>query len=160
MKASSRRLFGGGRIALAAIALISVSACGERDASAPKAEAAEGAPRSSVSGGGFTLASASIDLPGDEAMFPDGPHADTVNNVCTACHSASMALTQPPMSADQWRATVTKMREIYKAPVDEKDVPAIVAYLVAMPSQKAAPASAKAQDPDPKVAPDVSGSRG
>ncbi len=71
-----------------------------------------------------------------------------------------MALTQPALSADQWKATVTKMREVYKAPVAEKDVDAIVAYLTAMPHQKAAPATGKAQDPDPKVAPDVSGGTG
>ena len=71
-----------------------------------------------------------------------------------------MALTQPALSADQWKATVTKMREVYKAPVAEKDVDAIVAYLTAMPSQNVAPATGKAQDPDPKVAPDVSGGTG
>ena len=47
-----------------------------------------------------------------------------------------------------------------KQPVAEKDVDAIVAYLTAMPHQKAAPATGKAQDPDPKVAPDVSGGTG
>ena len=71
-----------------------------------------------------------------------------------------MALTQPALSADQWKATVTKMRETYKAPVAEKDVPAIVAYLSAMPSQNAVPATAKAQDPGAKVVPDVSGGTG
>jgi hypothetical protein len=71
-----------------------------------------------------------------------------------------MALTQPALSADQWKATVTKMREVYKAPVAEKDVNAIVAYLIAMPSHKAAPATGKAQDPDPKAAPDASGGTG
>ena len=52
------------------------------------------------------------------------------------------------------------MRKVYKAPVAEKDVDAIVAYLIAMPSQKAAAATGKAQDPDPKAAPDVSGGTG
>ena len=115
---------------------------------------------SSVSIGGLTLTSTNINLPDDAATYPDGPHADVVNANCTACHSASMALTQPALSADQWKAEVTKMREIYKAPVAERDVPGIVAYLIAMPTQKAAHATGKAQDPDPEVAPDVSGPAG
>ncbi len=49
---------------------------------------------------------------------------------------------------------------MYNAPVAEKDVDAIVAYLTTMPQQKAAPATGNAQDPDPKVAPDVSGGTG
>ena len=98
-------------------------------------------PPVSVSARGFSLTSTSVDLPADDATYPDGPHADVINANCTSCHSASMALTQPALSADQWKATVTKMREVYKAPVAEKDVDAIVAYLTAMPSQKVAPAT-------------------
>lgn len=112
----------------------------------------------SVSARDFKLTAASIDLPHDEASFPGGTGADVINANCTACHSASMALTQPALSADQWKATVTKMREIYCAPVAESDVPAIVAYLTSMPGQKVAPATGKAQDPE--IAPDVSGRTG
>ena len=140
------------------LVLVSVGAPSERQPPAPVATSTPVA--SSVSAHGFTLTSAAVDLPDDEQTYPDGPHADMVNANCTACHSASMALTQPALSADQWKATVTKMRDIYKAPVPAKDVDAIVAYLVAMPSQRTAPATGKAQDPDPKVAPDVSGSTG
>jgi hypothetical protein len=43
-----------------------------------------------------------------------------------------MAMTQPVLSADQWKATVTKMKDVYKAPVADKDIPAIVDYLTAM----------------------------
>lgn len=114
----------------------------------------------SVSARDFKLTTASIDLPHDEAPFPSGTGADVINANCTACHSASMALTQPSLSADQWKATVTKMHEIYHAPVAENDVPAIIAYLTSMPGQKVAPPTGKAQDPDPKIAPDVSGRTG
>ena len=34
-----------------------------------------------------------------------------------------------PWTAEQWRAEVAKMREVYKAPVADADVPSIVAYL-------------------------------
>jgi hypothetical protein len=33
-----------------------------------------------------------------------------VNGNCLACHSAGMVLTQPALSAAQWRAEVEKMR--------------------------------------------------
>nr|WP_250890614.1 hypothetical protein [Sphingobium nicotianae] len=89
-------------------------------------------PPPGVSAGGFTISSTSVDLPIDDGVYPDGPHADVINANCTSCHSASMALTQPRLSAEQWMAIVKKMRETYKAPVVETDVPAIAAYLTAM----------------------------
>ena len=114
-------------------------------------------PPSSVSVGGFTLASTSVDLPIDETEYPDGPHADLINANCTACHSASMALNQPPLSKDQWTAEVTKMRETYKAPVAEKDLAGIVAYLTAMSARQSGSTVIAA---DPKSEPDTSGGSG
>lgn len=149
MKTPSPGIMAAGLIGLTGIILVSIGAPSSRKAPAPISETSEPAPPTSVSARGFSLASTSVDLPVDDATYPDGPHADVINANCTSCHSASMALTQPALSADQW-----------KAPVVEKDVDAIVAYLTAMPSQKAAPATGKAQDPDPKVAPDVSGGTG
>jgi len=94
------------------------------------------APPSSVSGGDFTIRSDSIESPVDDQFFPDGPGADLLNGNCASCHSASMVLTQPALSADQWKAIVTKMRDVYHAPVAEQDVPAIVEHLQALPTQK------------------------
>lgn len=153
MKTPSIGVLGLGLIGLTALLLLAVGAPSGRVAPPPAPAAAP--PPSRVSAGGFTLASASVDLPADEAPYPDGPHADVVNANCTACHSASMALNQPALAADQWKAEVTKMREVYHAPVAEADMPAIVAYLTAMPTQKAPP-TGKAQDPDPKAAPRIS----
>ncbi|MGJ3627640.1 hypothetical protein AB5I41_12915 [Sphingomonas sp. MMS24-JH45] len=48
-----------------------------------------------------------------------------------------MILNQPRLTAEQSQATVTKMREVYKAPVADAEVPAIVAYLAGR--QAAAP---------------------
>jgi len=76
----------------------------------------------------LTLKSVSIDLPDRGIMF-SGPGSDIVNNNCLACHSAGMVLNQPALPAAAWQAEVEKMIHLYKAPVDEKDVPAIVAYL-------------------------------
>ncbi|KAJ8135218.1 hypothetical protein OY671_011569 [Metschnikowia pulcherrima] len=116
-----------GSIGSTGIILVSIGAPSSRKAPAPISETSEPAPPTSVSARGFSLASTSVDSPVDDATYPDGPHADVINANCTSCHSASMALTQPALSADQWKATVTKMREVYKAPVAEKDVDAIVA---------------------------------
>ena len=80
--------------------------------------------------GKSALKSVNVDLPDDNSMFPDGPGADAANNNCLACHSANMVLNQPALSKAQWQAEVNKMRMAYKAPVDAKDVDAIVAYLV------------------------------
>jgi hypothetical protein len=41
-----------------------------------------------------------------------------------------MVLNQPALSKAQWHAEVDKMRTAYKAPIDPKDVDAIVDYLV------------------------------
>jgi cytochrome c553 len=79
----------------------------------------------------LTLKSVSIDLPDRGTMF-SGPGSDVVNNNCLACHSAGMMLNQPALPAAAWQAEAEKMIHIYKAPVDEKDVPAIVAYLLSI----------------------------
>jgi hypothetical protein len=65
------------------------------------------------------LKSITVDLPVGP-MFPDGPHADAVNNNCLGCHSAGMVLNQPALSKAQWKAEVNKMRMVYKAPIDAK----------------------------------------
>ena len=116
----------------------------------PLVETSPPAGPSQVMAGGLTLTSTSIDLPDDSTPYPDGPHADVINANCASCHSASMALNQPPLSAAQWTEEVGKMRNVYKAPVAETDVPAIVAYLSAM-SAKLTPGAptGKAQVPDP-----------
>jgi hypothetical protein len=90
--------------------------------------AASSTPLSAYARSPLTLTSVSIDLPDPGTMF-SGPGADAVNNNCLACHSAGMVLTQPALPAAAWQAEVEKMIHVFKAPVDEKDVPAIVGYL-------------------------------
>ena len=77
------------------------------------------------------LKSVTVDLPDSGRMFP-GPGADAINNNCLACHSAGMVLNQPVLPKSAWQAEVTKMINIYKAPVSEEDVAAIVDYLARM----------------------------
>lgn len=86
----------------------------------------------SVSGNGFTLTDAAIELPMEDQAFPAGPHLDAVTSNCTSCHSPAMILSQPPLTREQWEGEVKKMRETYHAPVDQAAVPGIVAYLTAL----------------------------
>jgi cytochrome c5 len=65
-----------------------------------------------------------------------GPGADAINNNCLGCHSRDMVLNQPRLPKAAWEAEVAKMRNVYKAPVDAKDVPAIVDYLVRVKGAK------------------------
>lgn len=76
-----------------------------------------------------SLQSVEISLPLDETGFA-GPDADLLNANCTACHSASMVLLQPRMDAAGWAGSVKKMREIYKAPVEDGDAAKLPAALV------------------------------
>src|SRR5437899_3987951 len=82
------------------------------------------------------LKSVNVTLPFGDRMFPAGPGSDAANGNCLACHSAGMVLNQPALSQAQWRAEVEKMRTAYKAPIDPKNVDAIVDYLVAIRGAK------------------------
>jgi hypothetical protein len=77
----------------------------------------------------LTLRSVTVDLPAGDRMFPEGPEVDAATNNCLACHSAGMVLTQPALPKAVWAAEIDKMRNIYKAPIDAKDVDAILDYL-------------------------------
>jgi hypothetical protein len=49
---------------------------------------------------------------------------------CTACHSAEYMQYQPPTAPRAyWDAMVHRMKAVFKAPVDDADMPAIVDYL-------------------------------
>ena len=95
----------------------------------PSADDSPVAPAPSIAVGGVTLRSVNISLPQSERTFPGGAEADAINSNCLICHSASMVLTQPGLSRAEWQAEVDKMLNFYKAPIAEKDVPAIVDYL-------------------------------
>lgn len=77
----------------------------------------------------LAIKSTSVDLPAGDALFPGGAEADAINNNCLACHSTEMVLTQPAFPKPVWEAEVRKMINVYKAPIVEADVAAIVAYL-------------------------------
>ena len=73
-------------------------------------------------------------LPEETAQLAPGPNQETVMNNCGACHSSEYIATQPrsfPNPRAFWQAEVVKMKAAYGAPLDDKDIPAIVDYLVA-----------------------------
>ena len=73
-------------------------------------------------------------VPEETAAFKPGPNLEVVQNNCTACHSADYIRTQPrgeKFKKDFWQAEVTKMINVYGAPIDDADVGKIVDYLTA-----------------------------
>ncbi len=84
--------------------------------------------------GALAFKSVSVELPGSDRPFPPGPGVDVMGANCAGCHSPGMILNQPSLSRAAWEAEVKKMINVYKAPVDAADIPAIVAYLAATKS--------------------------
>ena len=77
--------------------------------------------------------SVKVDLSAPGPFF-EGPGAEAMNANCTACHSAEMVHTQPTLAKAAWQAEVTKMQKVYKASVNEDDIPAILDYLTKLKS--------------------------
>ena len=51
---------------------------------------------------------------------------------CVACHSAEYMLTQPPNAGrPYWDAMTKRMKAVFKAPINDADMPEIVDYLTA-----------------------------
>ena len=80
----------------------------------------------------LTLKSVDVTLPDSDRDLPDGPGFAAVQGNCISCHTPGMILTQPASPKAAWEDEVAKMRNVYKAPVSEKDVPDIVTYLMAV----------------------------
>jgi len=84
-----------------------------------------------------TLAASSpktIDLPADGAQLRPSslPGYAKAQANCVICHSAEYMLYQPPnASRAYWEAMTKRMKTVFKAPVDDTDIPVIVDYLAA-----------------------------
>ena len=125
---SAAFLITGGAIAAAGISLLAQTGPSGQTA---LAEAPKAAPVPSiVEGGGVTLRSVSVNFPGSNIAFPGGSKAYVINDDCLLCHSAGMALNQADLSQTAWHHVVEEMRNAFKAPIAEEDVPTIVDYLV------------------------------
>jgi mono/diheme cytochrome c family protein len=61
-----------------------------------------------------------------------GAGDDVTNAYCNACHTSDyIVMNSVFLTADQWKAEVSKMRTAYGAPIDDGTAAAIAAYLSA-----------------------------
>jgi cytochrome c5 len=84
----------------------------------------------------IVLKSVEVTFPQSDRGLPEAPGRDVVQNNCFTCHSAGMILTQPTLPRATWEAEVAKMRNVYKARIEDKDVSTIVDYLTAVKGPK------------------------
>ncbi len=67
---------------------------------------------------------------GVQLKTSDLPGYEKAQTNCTACHSAEYMQYQPPTAPrPYWDAMVKRMKAVFKAPLDDADIPAIVDYL-------------------------------
>ena len=74
----------------------------------------------------------SIDLPADSAQLKPSalPGFAKAQASCVVCHSAEYMLYQPATAPrPYWEAMVKRMKDVFKAPIADADMPAIVDYL-------------------------------
>lgn len=78
-------------------------------------------------------AAKSIELPPDGVQLKPSTlpgYAKSQTN-CVGCHSAEYMLYQPPTAPRAyWEAMVKRMKQVFHAPIEDADMPAIVDYLV------------------------------
>jgi len=77
--------------------------------------------------------SKSIQLPPDGTQLKASslPGYAKAQSNCVACHSAEYMLYQPPSAPrPYWDAMVKRMKQVFKAPINDADMPEIVDYLV------------------------------
>ena len=82
--------------------------------------------------GQFNAQSKDITLPPDgmQLKASDLPGYFKAQVNCVACHSAEYMAYQPPTAPRAyWDAMVKRMKSVFKAPIDDADMPAIVDYL-------------------------------
>jgi sulfite dehydrogenase (cytochrome) subunit B len=83
--------------------------------------------------GKLSAAEKSIVLPPDgvQLQVSDLPGFDKAKAECVACHSAEYMVYQPASAPrTYWEAMVLRMKAVFKAPIEDADVPQLVDYLV------------------------------
>ena len=74
-----------------------------------------------------------IELPPDGVFLKPSalPGYEKALTNCVACHSAEYMQYQPPTAArPYWENMVKRMKQVFKASIEETDIPIIVDYLV------------------------------
>ena len=77
--------------------------------------------------------SKTIELPADGVQLTESalPGYAKARANCVTCHSAEYMQYQPPTAArPYWENMVKRMKAVFKAPIDDADMPEIVDYLV------------------------------
>jgi cytochrome c5 len=72
--------------------------------------------------------SESVDLPYPGPHF-SGQGAELLNPSCSTCHSSGLVEGQPWLPLATWKAEVLKMKNVFHAPVQDKDVDALAQIL-------------------------------
>ncbi len=83
--------------------------------------------------GKVSAAEKSIVLPPDgvQLQASELPGFNKAKADCVACHSAEYMVYQPATAPRAyWEAMVSRMKTVFKAPIDDADVPLLVDYLV------------------------------
>ena len=78
--------------------------------------------------GAVTWKSQSVDLPYPGPHF-SGPGAQLLNPSCSTCHSADFVNGQPHLPLATWKMEVLKMKNVFHAPVEAKNVDALAKAL-------------------------------
>jgi hypothetical protein len=82
---------------------------------------------------GAGAVSKTLTLPADSVQLKPSalPGYTKAQAQCVACHSAEYMLYQPATAPrGYWENMVRRMQQVFKAPVDDGDIPDIVDYLV------------------------------
>lgn len=72
-----------------------------------------------------------ITLPQIPIDLKAGEGKDKVSVQCNICHSVDYILMQPVSSRAVWAGSVTKMRKVFGAPINDADAEIIINYLAA-----------------------------
>jgi mono/diheme cytochrome c family protein len=80
-----------------------------------------------------------IELPTEAVHLKTAPGGELVAAHCLTCHSAEYLTTQPRLPRAYWQGAVAKMQGKFGAPIEAKDVDAVVDYLVRNYGAEAAP---------------------
>jgi mono/diheme cytochrome c family protein len=93
----------------------------------PLSVAEQAAHQSSMAPARF--AAINVSLPASAVAFPDGRGSDIANANCLICHSAGMVLRQPPLTVEEWKTEIKKMKMSFGAPIPQEQIDALADYL-------------------------------
>ena len=77
-----------------------------------------------------------VSLPPGEHVFPPGRGSEIANANCVICHSTAMVLRQPPLTVEEWKIEVMKMRNAFGASIPLEQVDALAQYLFSVDGRK------------------------